>query len=137
MGSDMYQTTQELVLVTLVFPESGTINNAPTQRNIPSNVSARLLPSSSNSFLTIAHDSSLAFAVPYTQTPDFLMAMQEISAPEDATESHGSQQEGTDEEKKWIMKAARGGNAPSGIRSWVQESWTSFVDLLKVCRLPT
>jgi len=65
--------------------------------------------------------------------------MQEIAAPRDASESHGSDIEGTREEKKWIMKAARNGSAPGGIRSWAHESWISFVDLLKVClrcRLP-
>lgn len=60
------------------------------------------------------------------------MAMQEISAPKAASESQGSEAEGTHEEKKWIMKAARNGNSPGGLRNWAWESWTSFVDLLKV-----
>lgn len=60
------------------------------------------------------------------------MAMQEISAPEDAAEIQGSDKEGTREEKKWMMRASKNGNTPGGIRNWVHESWTSFVDLLKV-----
>lgn len=60
------------------------------------------------------------------------MAMQEISAPEQASESHGDKEAGTHEEKKWIMKAARSGATPGGVRNWIRESWTSFVDLLKV-----
>jgi hydroxymethylglutaryl-CoA reductase (NADPH) len=63
------------------------------------------------------------------------MAMKEISAPEDATESQGSDKEGTREEKKWMMRASKHGNSPGGIRNWVQDSWTSFVDLLKVRQL--
>jgi hydroxymethylglutaryl-CoA reductase (NADPH) len=61
------------------------------------------------------------------------MSMQEISAPEAASESHGSKEAGTQESKKWIMKAARSGGSPGGIRNWARESWVSFVDLLKVC----
>jgi hydroxymethylglutaryl-CoA reductase (NADPH) len=63
--------------------------------------------------------------------------MQEISAPEDASESHGSDEEGTHEEKKWIMKAVKSGNSLGGVRNWARGSWTSFVDLLQVRRLLT
>jgi hydroxymethylglutaryl-CoA reductase (NADPH) len=58
--------------------------------------------------------------------------MQEISAPEDASQFQGSDKEGTREEKKWLMRASKNGNASSGVRNWIIESWTSFVDLLKV-----
>ncbi|KAH8622406.1 3-hydroxy-3-methylglutaryl-coenzyme A reductase [Alternaria alternata] len=126
------KTAQELALVTLVFPESSTINSAPSQQSVPSNVSAKLLPSSSSSFSTFSHDTSLAFSIPYTEAADFLQAMQEISAPEDAAQSQGSEKEGTREEKKWMMKASKNGSAPGGVRNWIIESWTSFVDLLKV-----
>jgi hydroxymethylglutaryl-CoA reductase (NADPH) len=61
------------------------------------------------------------------------MAMQEIAAPENAVESQGSQKEGTHEDKKWLMRASKNGNSPGGIRNWIEDSWTSFVDLLKVC----
>ncbi|KAG9194423.1 3-hydroxy-3-methylglutaryl-coenzyme A reductase [Alternaria panax] len=125
------KTAQELALVTLVFPESSTINSAPSQQSVPNNVSARLLPSSSSSFSTLSHDTSLAFSIPYTEAADFLQAMQEISAPEDAAQSQGSEKEGTREEKKWMMKASKNGSAPGGVRSRITESWTSFVDLLK------
>lgn len=131
-SADKKPKTQELGLVTFVFPDSSATNSAPSQIAIPANISAKPLPSSSNSFSTISHDTSLAYAVPYAEAADFLMAMQEISAPKDASESHGSKAEGTHEEKKWIMKAAKSGNASGGIRTWFQDSWTSFVDLLKV-----
>ncbi|KAF2708176.1 hypothetical protein K504DRAFT_534817 [Pleomassaria siparia CBS 279.74] len=131
LDTKVEQAPQEVALITLVFPDSSSINSAPSQKNVPSNISVTLLPSSSSSFSTISHDSSLAFAIPYTEAADFLMAMQEISAPEDASESHGSEAEGTHEEKKWIMKAAKSGNAPGGVRNWARDSWTSFVDLLQ------
>lgn len=115
-----------------MFPESSTINSAPSQHAVPSNVSADLLPSSSSSFSTLSHDTSLAFSIAYAEAADFLMAMQEIAAPEDAAQSQGSDQEGTREEKKWMMRASKNGNAPGGVRSWLTESWTSFQDLLKV-----
>lgn len=94
-----------------------------------------LLPSSSSSFSTFLHDTSLAFSIPYAEAADFLMAMQEISAPEVVAETQGSEQEGTREEKKWMMRASKNGNASSGVHNWLRESWTSFVDLLKVCWL--
>ncbi|KAF1937449.1 hypothetical protein EJ02DRAFT_437851 [Clathrospora elynae] len=122
---------QEIALVTLVFPESSTINSAPSQQAVPSNVSAEFLPSSSSSFSTLSHDTSLAFAIPYTEAADFLMAMQEISAPETVVQSKGSDKEGTREDKKWMMRASKNGNSPGGLRNWIVESWTSFVDLLK------
>lgn len=122
---------QEIALVTLVFPESSTINSAPSQNAVPSNVSAELLPSSSNSFSTFSHDTSLAFAIPYTEAADFLEAMREISAPDGAAQSQGSDQEGTREDKKWMMRASKNATAPTGVKNWIMESWTSFVDLLK------
>ncbi|KAH9862692.1 hypothetical protein J1614_010785 [Plenodomus biglobosus] len=124
-------TAQEFALVTLVFPDSSTINSAPSQQAVPSNVSAELLPSSSNSFSTLSHDTSLAYSVPYAEASDFLMAMQEMSAPEKTAQAHGFINQGTHEEKKWMMRASKNGAAPGGVRNWFSDSWTSFVDLLK------
>jgi hydroxymethylglutaryl-CoA reductase (NADPH) len=118
--------------VTLVFPESSGVNSAPSKHAVPRNVSAKILPSSSNSFSTISHDTSLAYAVSYAEAGNFLMAMQEMSAPKGVTEVQGSHELGTREHKKWIMKAAKSATAPGGVRNWARESWISFVDLLKV-----
>lgn len=118
-----------------MFPETDAANSAPSTDALSSSVSAKLLPSSYNSFSTISSESSLAFSVDYASASDFISSVQEISAPE--AESHGSMAAGTHESKKWIMKAARVASAPGGVRSWVQESWTSFVDLLKVCHSHT
>jgi hydroxymethylglutaryl-CoA reductase (NADPH) len=133
--SNPRQAAQEVALVTLVFPDTGSISAAPSRYTVPSNVSAELLPSSSSSFSTLAHDTSLAFSVPYTEAADFLMAMQEIAAPETAADSQGSEKEGTREDKKWLMRASKNATSPGGVRNWIQDSWTSFVDLLKVCAM--
>jgi hydroxymethylglutaryl-CoA reductase (NADPH) len=125
------KTVQELALVTLVFPEIGGINSAPSQNAVLGNLTARLLPSSSSSFSTISHDTTLAFSIPLTEAPDVLLALQEITAPADASESQGSDDEGTLEEKKWIMRAAKSGHASTGVRNWIRDSWASFTDLLK------
>ncbi len=60
------------------------------------------------------------------------MAMQDIAAPEDVAQSHAAGKEGTIEAKKWMMRASKNVNTPVGILSWINESWTSLVDLLKV-----
>lgn len=130
---------QELALVTLVFPSSSTLNSAPSQQSVPQNVSAQLLPSSYSPFSTLSDDTSLAYAMPYDEAAKFLEAMQEIPAPEDVTQAQSPAQEGSREQKKWMMRASKNGNAPSGMRNWIVDSWTSFVDLLKVrlfLRLP-
>lgn len=75
----------------------------------------------------------MAFSLPYVEAPEFLAAIQEIPPPEDATESHGTDKEDNQEEKKWIMKAVKSAGSPGGLRNWARESWTTFVDLLKVC----
>lgn len=60
------------------------------------------------------------------------MTAREISAPETAAQTQGTIKEGTREEKKWMMRASKTVNSPGGIGNWFSESWTSFVDLLKV-----
>ncbi|KAF2748539.1 3-hydroxy-3-methylglutaryl-coenzyme A reductase [Sporormia fimetaria CBS 119925] len=130
VATNIDHTAQELALITFVFPESSSAISYPSENVIPSNVSAKVLPKSSSSFSTMSSEGSLAFAVPYADAPELLVAMQEIPAPQDA-DSQGSEKAGSHEEKKWIMKAARSGASPGGIRNWVRESWTSFVDLLK------
>jgi hydroxymethylglutaryl-CoA reductase (NADPH) len=44
----------------------------------------------------------------------------------------GREAEPAPEEKRWIMKAAKTSDARTSIRMWAMESWTAFVDLLKV-----
>lgn len=112
-------------MTTFVFPESST-NAAPLADTlaIPSNLSANSLPYTPNLLSSISQDSSLAYSVPYAEVADFLRAVQEVPDESSAT--------GTDQ-KRWIMKAARGNTLGSGsIRSWLSNAWSSFVDLLKV-----
>ena len=122
---------RELALITLTFPD----NSAPSQASVPSNVSVERLPSSLSSFSTLSQDTSLAYSVPYDEASDFLKAMREIptAAAADVTDipGSGSDQEGTREEKKWMMRASRSVNTSGGVKNWINESWTSFVDLLK------
>jgi len=124
-------TAQQFALVTLVFPDSSAVNSAPSPHAVPANLSAELLPTSSSSFSTLSRDTSLAYAVPYAAAPDFLMAIQEMAAPEKTAQTHGFVNQGTQEEKKWMMRASKNGAAPGGLRNWFIGSWTSFVDLLK------
>lgn len=66
--------------------------------------------------------------MPFEQVSDFLKAVQEIPDPSADT--------GEVEQKKWIMRAARG---PAGsyqaIGFWLVDAWGSFVDLIKVLSL--
>ena len=105
---------------------------------VPDNLLAKILPSTANPLSPISQDSTLAFAVSYSNAPEMLSTLQEIP--------HGYQQtsvqsltaeEMTGETKRWIMKAAGGdGNhSRNGIRRWAISAWTEFVDLLKVSRL--
>ncbi|KAF6820893.1 3-hydroxy-3-methylglutaryl-coenzyme a reductase [Colletotrichum plurivorum] len=119
-----------LALLTLVFPESQSesANTAPRTHAvpIPQNLSVTSLPSTSNSFTSYSQDSALAFAVPYSQAPEFLSVAQEIPdvSSDETQTSHGS------EKKMWIMKAAKV-YTHSSLVQWVQNGWTEFIDLLK------
>jgi hydroxymethylglutaryl-CoA reductase (NADPH) len=81
-------------------------------------------------FSPFSHDSSLAFTLPFDQVPQFLKAVQEI--PDTSSD------EDDGEQKKWIMRAARGPAYGSGsaVKLWFADAWGSFVDLIKVNDLP-
>ncbi|KAI0976778.1 hydroxymethylglutaryl-coenzyme A reductase [Xylaria arbuscula] len=120
-------------LITLVFPESSetAAQTAPLAHIVPlpDNLTVTHLPSTSNSIATYAQDSALAFAVKYSEAPEFLAAVQEI--PNDAPTHEVRQNEfGEDEKKMWIMKVARGNSGNSIVR-WVQNAYSEFLDLLK------
>ncbi|KAK5651525.1 hypothetical protein OQA88_11979 [Cercophora sp. LCS_1] len=127
------KNTDHLALLTLVFPESTSADvtrTAPSANNvaIPQNLSVTPLPSTSNSFAAYSQDSALAFAVPYSQGPEFLSIAQEIpggaTSPETRETEHGR------EKKMWIMKAARV-QTRSSLARWVQNAWVEFTDLLR------
>ncbi|KAL2371593.1 3-hydroxy-3-methylglutaryl-coenzyme A (HMG-CoA) reductase isozyme [Blastomyces gilchristii] len=124
------KNVQHLALTTFVFPDSSARSPQapPAAKNVavPANCSAVPIPHTPNLLSPISHDSSLAFAVPYDQISDFLKAAQEIPAEQDA-------EDGSTEQKKWIMKAARSSGSGSRrvLRIWLTDAWNSFVDLLK------
>jgi hydroxymethylglutaryl-CoA reductase (NADPH) len=123
---------QNIALVTLVFPDSATSSAAPHPHSvhIPSNLSAKLLPCSANRLAQISYDSTLAFSVPFSEAPKFLTAFQELPVSGDASETRYDEQEGSNEEKKWIMRAVKHPGSAS-IVGWISESWSEFLDLIK------
>lgn len=129
--TDSLQASQHLALTTFIFPDSllsRSPQTAPLAEAlpIPSNSSAKAVPSTHNIISTISQDSSLTFSVPFAEVSDFLKAVQEI--PDRSQSSDGK------EEKMWIMKAARsnGNGSHRVFRTWLSDAWSSFVDLLKV-----
>lgn len=110
---------EHLSLITLAFADS--YAEAPSVV-IPNDSSAELLPSSA-SRLSLSQDSTLAFSLPSDETPSFLASIKEISAQETA--------EDDDEQKRWIMRAARGSARRFSLREWVRNSWIAFTDLIR------
>lgn len=123
------QIAQHLALATFVFPDSSrkSVSTAPLLNDItiPTNVSAHAVPPTPNLFAPFSHDSSVAFTVPFESLPDFLTAVQEIPDP--------NAEDDETEQRKWIMKAARGHASRRELKVWVTDAWSSFVDLIKVC----
>jgi hydroxymethylglutaryl-CoA reductase (NADPH) len=85
----------------------------------------------------MSHESTLVFSVLLEEAPEFLSLVQEIPNEHKASgtpSAHEPDDGGELEEKKWIMKAARGdvrGSRATWSR-WMRNAWAEFVDLLKV-----
>ncbi|TKA63426.1 3-hydroxy-3-methylglutaryl-coenzyme A reductase [Cryomyces minteri] len=132
-----WEDSEDLAILTLVFPDSSSSNSGrvaphPYDVPVPSNSSAELLPCSTNPLSTISHDTTLAFSLPYRETPEFLAAIQEIPVPANAPDAEGDNVGDVREQKRWIMKATKGNvNGQGGLANWAKNSWTAFVDLLK------
>lgn len=125
-----------LALLTLVFPDSlgsSSPQTAPLLNNLPlpANLSVKSLPSTSNALSPISHDSTLAFALPYHEAPEFVARAKEL--PNTATEPNhrGRDAEVPAEQKMWIMKAAKVDKDTGSLRGWAKNAWTEFLDLLK------
>jgi hydroxymethylglutaryl-CoA reductase (NADPH) len=74
--------------------------------------------------------------MPYEEASSFLYTSKEIPVSKDASEVRYMDDGTSEEEKKWIMKAAKSSaRASSGVSLWMQNAWTDFLDLLKVCEL--
>lgn len=132
-ASSIPKDTDHLALVTLVFPESSAdaAQTAPLPHIVPlpQNLSVSHLPSTSNPLTAYSQDSALAFAIKYSQAPEFLAAAQEI--PNDVPGQESRETElGKKEQKMWIMKVAKGYTRSSIVR-WIHNAWTEFLDLIK------
>jgi hydroxymethylglutaryl-CoA reductase (NADPH) len=121
-----------LALTTFVFPDSSSKSpsTAPSLEDIilPETASAQSVPDTPNVFSSFSYDSSLAFTIPYENVADFLREVQEIPDP--------SADNDVGEQRKWIMKVTRGAayGSRGAFKIWVSDAWTSFMDLIKVCR---
>ena len=136
-GSPIDAGVDHLALLTFVFPHSLAPNSpqtAPLSEAVPlpQNLSVTALPSTSNPLSPMSQDSALAFSVPYTNAPEFLVRAQELpnAGPVPKSED-GYEADVAKEHKKWIMKAAKVAEGQRGIKNWAKNAWTSFVDLLK------
>ena len=137
-GSEELNTTaaQQLVLATLVFPDS---KPARFQRGAPSvnRISigkakpVRALTSIGELIPPVAQDTHLAFSVPVNEAVNFLNLVQELPTAEDAS---SDLPEDLPRTASWVMKVARNGTKPpqNTIRWWASNAWTNFVDLLMV-----
>jgi hydroxymethylglutaryl-CoA reductase (NADPH) len=134
------QGVDHLALLTFVFPDSLAANSPqtapmPDSIPLPQNLSVQALPSTSNPLAPISQDSALAYSVPYSQAPEFLARAQELpntaTAPKDENARNGFEAEPIEEQKMWIMKAAKADESRNSVRSWASNAWTEFVDLLK------
>ncbi|KKK21486.1 hypothetical protein AOCH_006943 [Aspergillus ochraceoroseus] len=120
---------EHLALTTFVFPDSvsKSASTAPIADAVPvpANTSAQRVPTTPNLFSPFSHDSSLVFSLPFDQLSQFLRAVQEI--PDSSVEQD------EEEQKMWIMRAARGPiyGSNGAVRLWLADAWSSFVDLVK------
>ena len=140
------QGAQHTMVMTLVFPDSLS-NTSPrtaplaAQVSIPANSSVNNLPTTWNPLSPISQDTTLAFAVPSNEAPDFLASVQEISHIPDLQGKEGAFDGGVAQKPNtWVVKAAKNGrhSAQATMGGSAVNTWTSFVDLIKVCLvLPT
>ena len=124
---------EHLALLTFVFPGSlvaGSPETASLADAIPraENFSVTALPSTANPLTPISQDSTLAFSVPYSQAPGFLAQTQELPNYAGGPAAH----HGLDEEQKmWIMRAAKAQGGLRSIRQWASNAVSEFLDLIK------
>ena len=126
------------MVMTLVFPDSlssASLRTAPSSEEvaIPENSSVKHLPSTWNALSPISQDTTLAFAVPSEEAVKFLESIRELPNKKIPFEHDHDEVEPL-EADAWIMRAARNGSDPGqpAMRLSVRDTWTSFVDLVKV-----
>lgn len=129
------------MVMTLVFPDSlsnASPRTAPLadQLSIPANSSVRNLPPTWNPLSPFSRDTTLAFAVPSNEASDFLASVQEIPQKPDSQGEDGAYDGGaTQTPNTWVVQAAKSGrrSAQATMSVSAANTWTSFVDLVKVC----
>lgn len=129
------------MVMTLVFPDSlsnASPRTAPLadQISIPANSSVRNLPPTWNPLSPISQDTTLAFAVPSNEASDFLASVQEIPQRPDLQGEEGVYDGGVEQKPgTWVVKAAKNGRRSAQATMGVSaaNTWTNFVDLVKVC----
>ena len=135
------QEAYHTMVMTLVFPDSLSTSSPRTaplanQVSIPANSSVKNLPTTWNPLSPISQDTTLAFAVPSNEASDFLASVQEIPHRPDLPREEGDCDRGVVQKSNvWVVKAAKNGrNSAQVIRGFsAANTWTSFVDLIKVC----
>ena len=129
------------MVLTLVFPDSLSDSSPRTaplanQIYIPANSSVTNLPTTWNPLSPISQDTTLAFAVPTEEASDFLASIQEIPLGPDLQGDIGTYDGWAAERPNaWVVKNTRTGRHPAQAMMGVSaaNTWTSFVDLIKVC----
>ncbi|KAI4286386.1 MAG: hypothetical protein L6R35_004362 [Caloplaca aegaea] len=131
-AEDAEKQVQHLAIVTLIFPNS--LSNvyprtAPLADEVPlpNNASAQTLPPTSNPLHPISQDSSLSYSMPFSETHDFLSAVQQIP-------NRPFVEDDEDEPPKaWVMKATKsnGNTSQKSLSTRLSNAWSSFLDLIK------
>ncbi|KAL8958013.1 MAG: hypothetical protein Q9193_004851 [Seirophora villosa] len=130
-GKEDAEKIQHLAVVTLIFPNS--LSNvyprtAPLTDEVPlpNDTSAQTLPTTSNPLHPISQDSSLSYSMPFSETRDFLSAVQQIPNRPFVEDSRN-------EPKAWVMKATKsqGSTSQRSLATRLSNAWSSFLDLIK------
>ena len=135
-GRKLQHNEDGLALVTLAFLDSGadgSSNAAPVAKDVPLPVgnSAELLPSSANILSPLSSDYTLTFSMPYSESAKFLDSVKEIPASGDSAADVDDGSDDEKEKKRWMMKSSKKNGGSNGTFQWFQDSWASFLDLLK------
>lgn len=129
------KSATDLALVTFTFSHAGPSVLSDTPPGVEDialsgDVSAQLIPSSSNKFSPLSFDPTLAFSIPYADSEKFLGSFKEIRPGSVETEVD----DGTDDEqeqKRWIMSNGKKSARRANVLQWFEDCWASLTDLVK------
>ena len=129
------------MVLTLVFPDSLSDSSPRTaplanQIYIPANSSVTSLPTTWNPLSPISQDTTLAFSVPIDEASDFLASVQEIPLGPDLQGVIGAYDDWSAQRPNaWVVKNTKNGRQSAQATMGVSaaNTWTSFIDLIKVC----